>query len=441
MNELAKSSSPISKQADEVKASLREAYLSDGRPWVVAFSGGKDSTLVLQLVYEMLIDLGKEASKPVYVISSDTNVEAPNIAQYVEDALCAIQDDANNRGIPLSCRLVRPKLSETFWTKLIGRGYPPPTRWFRWCTTNIKIKPSRREIDKITSQHGSVILLLGSRTAESSSRKKRMDGRERNFKNLNTHHEIPNAFVLAPISDWADDDVWAYLYEHNPPPWDMPHNRMLDLYRKAVGGECPIVMDLNTPSCGGSRFGCWTCTVVKMDRSMEGFIETGEDWMRPLYDFRNWLKEYREIPEVRMNRRRDGTIGPGPFTPVARMEILKHLLRVEMQVDLPLISDPEIRYIQQVWSKEFDLNDQAISIAKEFGRQIEGEKPVPLEEDERSMLEDIVAEHDLNPDLVGKILALEEEFPNLDSWGARPQLQRALADLIKVAESQEANVE
>src|SRR3989338_7504561 len=141
----------------------------------------------------------------------------------------------------------------------------------------MKIKPSRRGIDKIVAEHGSVILLLGSRTAESSSRKQRMDARQTNFRNLNTHHEIPNAFVLTPISTWGNEDVWEYLYENNPPPWERSHNQMLTLYRKAVGGECPVVMDLNTPSCGGSRFGCWVCTVVKFDRSMEGFIEAGEE--------------------------------------------------------------------------------------------------------------------------------------------------------------------
>lgn len=440
MSGLAKYADPFGTVVAETKNNLREAYLSDGRPWVVAFSGGKDSTLVLQLVYEMLGELDRHAHKHVYVISSDTNVEAPNVAAYVEESLLAIQTDARRRALPLTCHLVRPKLSETFWSKLIGRGYPPPTRWFRWCTTNIKIKPSRREIDKITTKHGSVILLLGSRAAESSSRKKRMGSRNINFKNLNTHHEIPNAFVLAPISNWSDDEVWGYLYENNPPPWQMSHDQMLNLYRKAVGGECPIVMDLNTPSCGGSRFGCWTCTVVKMDRSMEGFIETGEEWMRPLFEFRNWLKEYRERPDVRMARRRDGSEGPGPFTPSARMEILRLLLSAEQKVGLPLISEDEIKYIQRVWSKDFDLSEQAISIAGDFGRKIKGGDSVPLDEDERSMLEDIVAEHGLNPDLVGKVLDLENQFPNLDSWGVRPQLQRALEELIKVAEFQEANV-
>jgi DNA sulfur modification protein DndC len=245
----------------------------------------------------------------------------------------------------LKTHLVKPSLDDGFWSKLIGRGYPPPTRWFRWCTTNMKIKPSRRAIDKIVATHGSV-LLLGTRRAESSSRAARMDGRQTNLRNLNPHHEIPNAFVSTPIADWADDGVWQYLYENNPPPWGLAHDRMLTLYRQALGGECPIVMDLNTPSCGGSRFGCWVCTVVKVDKSMEGFIQSGEQWMKPLAEFRDWLKEFRERPEARMAVRRDGSKGPGPFTPEARRTILKELLEREGEVGLRLISDEELLHVQ-----------------------------------------------------------------------------------------------
>ncbi|MCB1753249.1 MAG: DNA phosphorothioation system sulfurtransferase DndC [Gammaproteobacteria bacterium] len=421
------------------KKALKESYLADGRPWVVAYSGGKDSTLVLQLVYEVLVELGREAVKPVYIVSSDTQVEAPNIVDYIGTVLKAVLADARKRKIPLTYEIVRPIISETFWSKLIGRGYPPPTRWFRWCTTNMKIKPSRRAIDKITAEHGSVILLLGSRTAESSQRRKGMESRVKNFRNLNAHHEIPNSFVLAPIASWSDDEVWDYLFSNNPAPWNHTHDQMIGLYRQAVGGECPVVMDLSTPSCGGGRFGCWTCTVVKMDKSMEGFIQTGDEWMQPLADFRTWLKEYRERPDVRMERRRDGTEGPGPFTPAARKEVLARLFEQECAVGIQLISDDEIIFIQSAWSSEFDLNDSAIAVAAKYGRSVQRGTPMPLNDNEQSLLEDIAAEHGLNPDIVAKVLALETEFPNLDRWGARPDLRRKLSDLISVAESNEAS--
>lgn len=419
---------------------LAESYLADGRPWVVAYSGGKDSTLVLQLVYETLIALGPKATKPVFVISSDTGVEPPNVAAHVETVLAAVNANAVQRGLPVKCELVRPTLEEGFWAKLIGKGYPPPTRWFRWCTTNMKIKPSRRAIDKIVAEHGSVVLLLGSRRAESSARATRMDGRRTNLRNLNPHHEIPNAFVSTPIADWSDDEVWSHLYENNPPPWGAPHDQMLTLYRQALGGECPIVMDLNTPSCGGSRFGCWVCTVVKVDKSMEGFISSGEDWMAPLAQFRDWLKWYREQDCVRMAVRRDGSKGPGPFTADARRTILKELLAREKEllerngkVGLRLISDQELLHIQRAWSLEFDLENSALALVREAGRDLAGGEVVPLREDDRIMLEDLAAERDINPALITKVLELEPDFPNLERYGERPRLRRTLAELIVAA--------
>ncbi|MBF0333802.1 MAG: DNA phosphorothioation system sulfurtransferase DndC [Alphaproteobacteria bacterium] len=422
----------------ETLSAMADSYVADGRPWVVAYSGGKDSTLVLQLVYETLAALGPRAIKPVFVVSSDTGVEPPNVAEHVGAVLAAVRADARRRAIGITPILVQPTVEDGFWGKLIGRGYPPPTRWFRWCTTNMKIKPSRRAIDKIVAEHGSVVLFLGSRRAESSSRAARMDGRRTNLRQLNPHHEIPNAFVATPIADWSDDDVWQYLYENNPPPWGLPHDRMLTLYRQALGGECPIVMDLNTPSCGGSRFGCWVCTVVKVDKSMEGFIQSGETWMAPLAGYRDWLKKFRDAPGVRMDTRRDGSKGPGPFTFESRQKLLSELLKRESDVKIPLISDDEIRYIQGVWSAEFDLENNAIRIARQAGREIAGGNIVPLSPDDRALLDDIAADHGINPNLIAKVLEMEGEFPNLDSFGAKPALKRVLTDIIVAAEGAEA---
>ncbi len=419
---------------------LHSLYERDNRPWVVAYSGGKDSTAVLQLVYTMILEKGPSAKKKVFVVSSDTRVEAPNIVSYIEDVLNSIDRHSTAYSLPISTEIVRPNVNESFWVKLVGLGYPPPTRWFRWCTTNMKIKPSRRAIDRITANFGSAILLLGSRYDESDDRRKRMAARNRNSAGLNLHHEIPNAFVATPIADWTNDDVWEYLFENNPPPWDRSHDQLLGLYRQASGGECPVVMDLNTPSCGGSRFGCWTCTVVKMDRSMEGFIETGEEWMRPLNQFRNWLKRIREDPEFRQSRRRDGSIGPGPFNPNARVIILRELLRLDQEMrshldHSQLITDEELSYIQSLWTEEFDLRRSAVMIAREFGRDIGDEIEMPLDEEDERLVRRLIGEYALQEDLVWELFKLEDRFPNLDALGVRSEIKRELRSMIdRVAE-------
>lgn len=140
---------------------LSYLYFADKRPWVVAFSGGKDSTVLLQLVYEMVIELRDRATKPVFVISSDTRVEPPNIAEYMERTTNCIEAHARSYQLPVYVQLVRPQPDESFWGKLIGKGYPSPTRWFRWCTSSMKIRPARRVIDQIIREYGSVVATFG----------------------------------------------------------------------------------------------------------------------------------------------------------------------------------------------------------------------------------------------------------------------------------------
>lgn len=417
--------------------SLEELYLADNRPWVVAYSGGKDSTAVLQLVFELLLSLGPKASKPVVVLSSDTQVEAPNVASYVLATLTCIQQAAETRKLPLSTSLVRPLPKDGFWGKLIGKGYPPPSRWFRWCTSNMKIKPSRRAIDEITRKHGSVILLLGTRISESSQRGRTMQAREINSRGLNPHHEIPNALVATPIAGWSTDDVWEYL-STSKCPWGGDHGFMMSLYRQASGGECPVIFDLNTPSCGGSRFGCWTCTVVKEDKSLQGFIRSGEEHLQPLVEFRNWLIELRDRPGYRSEVKRNGNAGPGPFLPFARQEILEQLLVLEEQTGLPLVTEEELVYIQQEWSIEFDFQKNlATNIAARHGRNIamtENERVTTPEDD---LLEQAALEQGISPELVRQLLEVRRrDFPSLDKWGAKTGFEKAVGELLEKAARQ-----
>lgn len=424
--------------AESASATLSELYFSDNRPWVVAFSGGKDSTALLQLVFNLLQNLGTRATKQVWVLSSDTQVEAPNVATFVTATIDRIHQTAHELGLPLKSKLVKPKPEESYWGKLIGKGYPPPSRWFRWCTSNMKIKPSRRVIEDITREHGSVILLLGTRIAESSQRGRTMQAREINSRGLNPHHEIPNALVATPIADWATDDVWEYLTT-SPCPWGVNHDYLFSLYRQASGGECPVVFDLNTPSCGGSRFGCWTCTVVKEDKSLQGFIRSGEEHLQPLVDFRDWLIELRDKPGYRSDVKRNGNAGPGPFLPAARQEILTELLSLEGKLQLPLISDEELFYIQYEWSRDFDFQrNLACTIAANHGRSIAmPETQLSTAQPESELLEQAAIESDLDVDLVRQLLDIRHrDFPTLDKWGAKSGFERAIGDLIKKAAQQ-----
>lgn len=426
---------------DETKQLLREQYEADNRPWVVAYSGGKDSTLVLQLVMELLLELGPAAKKPVYVLSSDTRVEAPIVSEYVMDAMQRIEKSARARNLNLHTQLVFPELEEGFWAKLIGKGYPPPSRWFRWCTSNMKIKPSRRAIDNIVAKNGSVILLLGSRLDESSLRAQSINSFNNSERNLNPHHEIPDAMVFKPIVSWSTDEVWEYLYT-NPPAWGGSHDKIIQLYRQANGGECPVVFDLDTPSCGGSRFGCWTCTVVKQDKSMEGFIATGEEWMKPLNNFRQNLIIYRDADGMRSPVKRDGTPGAGPFKNDSRKQILRELLQTEKQVGWELISAEELTAIQRIWNTEFDYTHAEVAnLAKEFGRTLTAEYLEHPDEAIKTSAVDFLEEAalvaDVPVDLLRAVLNLtKNKWSSLEIYGAKTGLERDLEKTLILAAKQ-----
>ncbi len=298
----------------DIKDEIKTEYInSNSTPWIIGYSGGKDSTTVLQLVIEVLIVLKKEglANKHVYVISSDTLVENPLVLEKTKTSIDNINRFAKKEGLPLTAEMIFPKDDNTFFVNMIGRGYPSPNQSFRWCTDRIKIHPANDYIYSKISENGEVILLLGTREEESVSRKRNMKKRYIEGSNLSLHSSIRNAWTYAPIAKLGVNEVWSYLLK-NACPWGDDNNILYQLYSSSSqDGECPLVIDSETKekqSCGNSRFGCWTCTVVKVDKSLMGFIESGEEWLRPLLDFRNYLFDIRDDIDKRNLFDRNGNL-------------------------------------------------------------------------------------------------------------------------------------
>lgn len=110
------------------------------RPWIVGFSGGKDSTMLLQLVWYALKSIPVELrTRKIYIVCNNTLVENPKILEYTEKVLGKIQKAAVEQLLPITVHRTAPKLEDTFWVNLIGRGYPSPNNVFRWCTERMKI--------------------------------------------------------------------------------------------------------------------------------------------------------------------------------------------------------------------------------------------------------------------------------------------------------------
>lgn len=350
-------------------------YLKDDRPWVVGYSGGKDSTAVLSLVWKALKSLEPaQRTKVVHVISTNTMVENPLILNWATTSLKRLRAASKEHGLPIEAHLLRPEVEHSFWVNLIGRGYASPRQKFRWCTDRLKIKPSNKFIQTKLKEHGEVILLLGTRKAESHARARSMERLEahRQEADLSPNASLPGSWVYSPIEDWENDDVWCYIMQHKK-LWGHNNKGLLTLYQGASdGGECPLVVDTGTPSCGKSRFGCWVCTMVDQDKSMQALISNNHhnDWMRPLLTFRNELDlrddaGNRSDRHLRDFRRTNGTVTaysrgliPGPYLQHIRHHWLTRLLQTQQRVremapeeyqDIELITLEELEEIRRMW--------------------------------------------------------------------------------------------
>jgi DNA sulfur modification protein DndC len=206
------------------------------------------------------------------------------------------------------------------------------------------------------------------------------------------------------------------------------------MYRNAQAGECPLVVDKTTPSCGNSRFGCWTCTVVERDKSMEAMVDAGEEWLEPMLAFRNFLAETQN-PErkrdVRDHRRRSGKVQYwgegdnkkivwGPYKLEFRRELLKRLLEAQVQVQTlgpnpgeALITHDELLRIRQIW--RFEEGDWEDSVPQIF-KQVTGKELDCPKEDwsgmggaELKMLGDIAAKHTIPARLLVELFDAERK--------------------------------
>ncbi len=355
-----------------VRRELRDEYLQPhAKPWIIGFSGGKDSTLLVQLVVECVLSVSPDArNRKVYICSNDTLVESPVFQSFVNKVLARMSEGLTALDIPLEVVKTTPLPEESFWVNLLGRGYPAPKRMFRWCTDRMKIRPTTRFIQEQVARNGEAILLLGTRRAESAERAKNIGRRNGSapVARLNPHSDLKGCLVFAPLLDLSTDDVWVTLLNLRP-PWGGDHRELVRLYSHANGGECPFVVSADDPaSCGtqSARFGCWTCTVVEKDNSIEAMIDAGFTDLEPLAAFRNRIKALSENPDCRSKMRRNGQPGLGPLTIQTRELLLDELLALQQKTSMPLITEHEVRLIREHWAR-----DTTDSVIRELAKDLE----------------------------------------------------------------------
>ena len=346
-------------------------------PWVVAYSGGKDSSLLLQLVVEVINSVPTcKRRRKIYVVGNDTLVESPLVIKHLEKSLELVRSMVIEKDYPIEIYITKPHIDQTFWVNVIGRGYIPPTRNFRWCTDRLKLSPTKGLIENLVRNNKRAVLLVGTRKSESINRGRNMKKFGVTGKNMNPHSTIKGCRMFAPLAEFDDNDVWVTLMQRNP-PWGDSHRDLITLYRNAGGGECPLILTKeDAPSCGSTspRFGCWTCTVVSKDRSLQGLVDSGHEEARNfslLYEFREWLVNLREESRNRQRIRRDGkvkfradgTLVLGPFTIQVRKLILEELQMLEKKINQNLISDAEIELIEDIWRRDQIREEYSIFVS------------------------------------------------------------------------------
>jgi DNA sulfur modification protein DndC len=190
------------------------------------------------------------------------------------------------------------------------------------------------------------------------------------------------------------------------------------------------VVDASTPSCGDSRFGCWTCTLVDKDKSMSAMIQNDEEkeWMLPLLDLRNDL-DLADDRHLRDFRRMNGAVQlfhdkpiPGPYTQEARERWLTRLLEAQAWIrangpdyvrSLQLVTLAELEEIRRIWvvdKHEFDDRVPVIYQAT-IGERYPGaplDEHLPLGPDTAEILRLVTGDDQIHFELVRELLDIEQ---------------------------------
>lgn len=406
-----------------IKKEMELVYLHDQRPWMIGYSGGKDSTLLCQLVFEMLESLPEEKRwKPVYIVTSDTMVENPIVKTYMHKMSKAINETSVAKKLNVQAHIIYPEIRQTFWSLVIGLGYPTPEPpGFRWCTERLKINPSNTFTYNTIKKDGEIVILLGVRKAESAARSRSISSREIEGKLLTPHPQIAKAYVYSPLSEVRNENVWQYLLQRDgKSAWNTDNYYLYNLYQgENLSEEDSVVGQVNKDNMkvtGNSRFGCWICTMVKEDKSLKNFIDHGASELIPLRDFRDWLIELRATPEARDFRRRNGSIyltssgeyGRGPFTMAARKEILKRLLQLEVETGFELITLEELKMIDKYWEDEGDLSRRSLveiyAEVKSKKLPWDSYKKAKYDEETINLLRSLCSKYEVPFDLLSKLM-------------------------------------
>ncbi len=343
-----------------------ERVFKDFRRISIAYSGGKDSTVVLILVFRYLLK-HPDCKHEITIVSADTLVDNPLILRHLVKMKKVIENYCRKIRKEIPFILVEPYEGQDFFSCLLGRGYAPPSSKNRWCVERIKIIPAQKKLVELFGTGEPTCQLLGTRTSESQNRARSI---ERVYgDDFYSQHTISNITSTSPIVDWTAEDVVTFLVREKA-PWDEEYSnyQLINLYGSAASfGECPIGAAITSDSdakCSGrsARFGCFTCTLVEDDVSLRNLAMDYPE-LNPYYEFRCILKASQDIRYggfTGYQRKPKQVIanGFGDLTIDVRTLLLQHLKRLNIQLEDRIVSSIYQEVITREYSEGIALTDR-----------------------------------------------------------------------------------
>lgn len=372
-------------QALELTAEILRQWGALYRHWALAYSGGKDSSALLAAVV-YLIDTGR-VPRPITltVLYADTRMELPPLHATAMKILAELEA----RGVQV--RIVLPAMEDRFFVYMLGRGVPPPSNTFRWCTAQLKIEPMLAALCETAIQYGmgsmvidektgklvyrgfgdeKLMMLTGVRVGESAARDARIavscgkNGAECGQGWLQETTPTAIADTLAPILHWRVCHVWDWLTFNA-----VDHGFSTQLVASAYGGD--EAQEIN------ARTGCIACNLASKDLALETILEI-EEWkrLRPLLELRALYAELKK-PANRLRKdgretREDGSLvsNPcrmGPLTFEARRWALGRVADIQERAGVDLINAEERAKIVELidaetWPRGWDGTEPLASL-------------------------------------------------------------------------------
>ena len=356
----------------ELSAESLRHYRSLYKHWTIAFSGGKDSSATVTLVVD-LIEKG-QIPRPdsLTVLYADTRQELPPL----HNAAMALLDNLESRGF--DTRVVLPQMDHRYFVYMLGRGVPPPSNTFRWCTPKLKVMSMERELDALREERGEKFLMLtGVRIGESAARDQRIamsctkDGGECGQGWFQQTSSNAVADTLAPLLHWRVCHVWDWLVQADV-ELGFPTFDIAEVY-----GHDPQD-DLGETEPMNARTGCIGCPLMQEDSALERVLANPKwEYLAPLRQLRPLYWEVKK-PQYRLRKhgevKKDGTLAKkqgrlGPLTLETRAWMLGEILRIQDEVNgaaaavgqpaVSLINDEELDRIrvlidEKTWPEKWD---------------------------------------------------------------------------------------